>query len=377
MINAVVFETPGLLDVRALTIMGAHAKPNTPNPIGFFGTGLKYAIAVLVRLGAEPIIWIGQDRFTFSKKTSRFRGTDLETIVMRVLKAGNKRATSYELPYTTAYGKRWEVWQAFRELESNTRDERGRTYIVEAEPEFFHEGAVWGESDRTKIVVVHPEFAEVAEKIDEIFLPRARREGTLLEICGEESDRLFYRTMRAYDLSKPSLFTYNFLEQLELTEDRTLKYEFYAKQVLARWVLTEANSDQIEQVLKADKDHWEHNLELPARYRPSAAFEEVMKNRRRGLPKTAWTYYSSYTGPSRRTYEPARWDLFEEHPKPWRVDGTAVVDKNGEEIFTIPDGYSQDEWALTANKVIKLLRADPQLSPPEPPRQGVNDEVPF
>ena len=29
--TAVVFETPGLIDVRAFTIMGAHAKPNAPN----------------------------------------------------------------------------------------------------------------------------------------------------------------------------------------------------------------------------------------------------------------------------------------------------------------------------------------------------------
>ena len=30
--TAVVFETPGLIDVRAFTIMGAHAKPNSAKP---------------------------------------------------------------------------------------------------------------------------------------------------------------------------------------------------------------------------------------------------------------------------------------------------------------------------------------------------------
>ena len=131
--------------------MGAHAKPNTANPIGYFGTGLKYAIAVLVRLGAEPVVWIGRDRFSFSKRSSTFRGTPLETIVMRVLKEKNKRATTYELPYTTAYGKAWEVWQAFRELESNTRDEGGTIWTFDSDA-VFPEEAPLGKDGITRIV---------------------------------------------------------------------------------------------------------------------------------------------------------------------------------------------------------------------------------
>ena len=39
--------------------MGVSAKPNTKSPIGYFGTGLKYAMAALVRLGTQPVVWIG------------------------------------------------------------------------------------------------------------------------------------------------------------------------------------------------------------------------------------------------------------------------------------------------------------------------------
>ena len=159
MTAVVVFETPTLLDVRALTIMGAHAKPNSTNPIGYFGTGLKYAIAVLVRMGCEPVIWIGRDRFSFSRLQSKFRGSEIETVRMRVLRVGRTRAQHYELPFTTRYGAKWEPWMAFRELESNTRDERGTTSVVELEDrELDLHDVGWGTEDRTRILVSHPDF---------------------------------------------------------------------------------------------------------------------------------------------------------------------------------------------------------------------------
>jgi hypothetical protein len=36
--SAVVFETPGLIDMRAFTMMGMSAKPATQSPIGYLFT---------------------------------------------------------------------------------------------------------------------------------------------------------------------------------------------------------------------------------------------------------------------------------------------------------------------------------------------------
>ena len=347
--TAVVFETPGLLDVRAITIMGAHAKPNSANPIGFFGTGLKYAIAVAVRLGAEPVIWIGRDRFSFSKKSSTFRGADLETIKMTVLKDGNKRPTTYELGFTTRYGARWKPWMAFRELESNTRDEGGKTFLIDSPEKWdlFHGGP---DAGKTYIVIANADLFSAAEDIASIFLPRGSRKGVLLEAFPGENDHAYYRTMRALDLGKPSLFTYNVLEELELTEDRTIKYGFHVRDVVARWVLTEATVDQVEAVLKAEEESWEHGLEFPGRVPPSEAFREVMANRRRGISKSAWNYFGAYAGPSRtRTRGP--WRLTDAHPRPWRVEGLEVLDAVGNAVFATPDGY-YDEWDRTAEAIV-------------------------
>lgn len=358
--TAVVFETPGLIDVRAFTIMGAHAKPNSANPIGYFGTGLKYAIAVLVRLGAEPVVWIGKDRLSFSSKKSTFRGSPLETIKMTVRKFGNVRSTSYELPYTTAYGKNWKVWQAFRELESNTRDEGGKTWLAPEQPG----SAIIGVDGITRIVVDLQAFTEAAEKIDEIFLPRARREGKLLEAIEEglENNFVYYRTMRAYDGGKPTIFTYNILERMTLTEDRTFAYGFQVKEVIARWALTEATETQIEAIVTAEEEWYEHNLEFPGHVAPSEAFRAVMERRPKGTSRYAHAYYHSHSGVSTRR-DRSGFSLFVECPKPWRIEGDLVLDASGDAVFERPDDVGWDEWNAIAGSIIKRLDVLPIPSP--------------
>lgn len=363
--TAVVFETPGLLDVRAFTIMGAHAKPNSPNPIGFFGTGLKYAIAVLVRLGAEPVAWIGRDKFTFSKKSSKFRGADLETIKMTVLREGRTRAASYELPFTTRYGARWEAWQAFRELESNTRDEGGTTSILEDVDANAAVLAALLERGKTVIVVDLPAFVEEARKIDAIFLPRAKREGTLLEAI-DPNDRpdaadenwLFYRTMRAFDAGKPTLYVYNVLESCVLTEDRTLAYSFQVRNVLARWVLTEATERQVEAIVTADEEWWEHGLEFPGHVAPSAAFAAVMRRRPKGLSRYASGYWSCYISPENRTRVRRTFSLFQTCPTPWKLSGDFVFDAIGDAVFERPEGMAADDWDQVAASIVAKVGAE-------------------
>ena len=48
MTRAVAFRTPGLIPIEAFTSTGVNVKIHD-NPIGHFGTGLKYAVAVLLR----------------------------------------------------------------------------------------------------------------------------------------------------------------------------------------------------------------------------------------------------------------------------------------------------------------------------------------
>lgn len=60
--RTIIFHNPGELDIRAVTTFGLSVK-KSDNPIGQFGTGLKYAIAVALRHGCDVEICAGRERY--------------------------------------------------------------------------------------------------------------------------------------------------------------------------------------------------------------------------------------------------------------------------------------------------------------------------
>lgn len=207
--TVVVHKTPGLIDLRAFTLMGVSAKPDHKNPIGQFGTGLKYSIAVAVRLGASPVVYIGHDRYEFYAEPEQFRGQAFQSIKMRPKKASLLRASpSITLPFSTNYGKNWVAWQIFRELEANTRDENGET--------FSHDGdlAELAGDGHTLIAIDHIDYLEAWQDREKIFLKHglAVKEGShAVQILEGESEAIYYRGMRARDTQKKTFMTYNIL----------------------------------------------------------------------------------------------------------------------------------------------------------------------
>jgi hypothetical protein len=70
------FSNPGEIDMTAISVMGLSAK-ESDSAIGRFGTGLKYAVAITLRLGGQITIWSGLNHYTFEAKHIKFRGTDI------------------------------------------------------------------------------------------------------------------------------------------------------------------------------------------------------------------------------------------------------------------------------------------------------------
>ena len=69
-----VFHTPTLIPIEGFTTFGLNAKPNVKTPIGFFGTGLKYAVAITLRLGGTFYLYIGSGLYEFYISKGEFRG---------------------------------------------------------------------------------------------------------------------------------------------------------------------------------------------------------------------------------------------------------------------------------------------------------------
>lgn len=195
---------------------------------------------------------------------------------------------------------------AVRELESNTRDEAGNSFIIEDTGKevslFLREHGHIGEG-RTVIVIDCPEMEE-AYLNEEIFLPPEKElvlEIGPLSIYDGPSNYIFFRGLRVTDLNKPSLYTYDFNLGVTLTEDRTSKWPYSDGCRIMEAIMATANQDIIDKVLDADEDaFYEGSLPFDQPHiAPSTPFFASMGYRANTdggvLPKRVRTMYRNLT----------------------------------------------------------------------------------
>jgi hypothetical protein len=203
--SMIVSTNPGVLDMRGLRLFGLSAKVNE-NPRGMFGSGLKHAVAILLRTGHTVTLYRGLERHVFGVKPIEMRGKDFKVVTL----------DGEELAFGTDLGPHWTVPMAYREIHSNALDEKGETTrMTEYTPR----------TDQTAIVVEGAEYERAYNQRDLIFLSTTPILSTdKLDIHAGSSRYAYYRGVQVYELPRPSLYTYN-LRHLSfgLTEDRTLK----------------------------------------------------------------------------------------------------------------------------------------------------------
>jgi hypothetical protein len=240
----VIFRNNGVIDERAMRTFGVSAK-ETENPIGFFGTGLKYALAILIRENQHVQLFSGGQHFVFQKKIIEMRGQSFEAITMN----------GEELPFTTKLGQNWDVWQAFRELWCNCLDEKGEVLL---EKEIIPDSFLG--QDKTYFIVSGDKFLDAFFARNEIILsmPDSLKIGTgRVDVYNHPSKHLYYRGIRVYDFPTPTMFTYNLLASIDLTEDRTLKYPSVALDRLGIAVASLKDKHLIRQALLAPQEYAE------------------------------------------------------------------------------------------------------------------------
>lgn len=272
--NCVSFQNQGLLDLRAIKTFGVNAKV-TKNPIGYFGTGMKYAIAILVRNGCWVEFFIGTQRHSFSVSTHTIRDKDFDIISMTTHfgDAPDSEARSEDLGFTTDLGRNWEVWQAFRELWCNCHDE------VEAVVE---EGELQPRDGYTTIRVYGEEFVRAYLKRDEVILsgvPDFISEG--VEIHRRSSGHIYYKGIRVGDTKHDAMLTYNITgHSMGLTEDRTLGWYFEPLQRIAYAIAKTHDPVLLQLALSAPPDTFEQELDYNSGGcdSPSPEFIDFMKN---------------------------------------------------------------------------------------------------
>ncbi len=201
-----IFKNKGDFAIECISVFGASAK-GSQNSIGKFGTGLKYAIAILLREGIEISLWIKGSEYKFGTADLNMRGNDFAQVTM------NENA----LPFTTNLGAHWEVWQAFRELESNCRDEKGITEVYEENEAYSTSGDI--------VFVVHSdEFAEFVDNKSVFLDAQPDLQKNNISVTFEPSNIIYNNGIKVYKNEVVYANTYNLTgPYIELTEDRTLK----------------------------------------------------------------------------------------------------------------------------------------------------------
>lgn len=265
----IVFRNRGLIDLTAVRTLGVSVKEE--GAIGYFGTGLKFAIATILRGGGSISIHRGKQKHRFNSVEKEVRGKPFHVVTM----------DGQELGFTTTLGRDWKPWMAFRELACNAIDEGGKYYV-----ERFEVGQI--DEDETVIVVHAEEIEDAYYARSEILLETPPvYANDHIEIRTGQSRFIYYRGVRVGHLGYPSRHTYNLLRRLDLTEDRTIKYDWEADTQIARGLALCDDDALLMTALSGGDKFYEHNLTFREDYRPSQAFLRVAAGMRGRLDNIA------------------------------------------------------------------------------------------
>ncbi len=259
----IVFKNSGEIDIRSISTFGVSVKEGS-NPIGFFGTGLKYAIAVLLRTGHQVTIYAGMNVVKFDVRTDQVRGRDFAFVTMQ-----EGDAEPAPIGFTTELGKMWELWMAYREIACNCTDEGG-------EGSYEHDVPA-PESGSTVIVVEGGAFENVfALRHEYILEDRPMLTIGSIEVRNRPGYPFFYRGVRVMEHDTEGIYTYNDTAQLDLTEDRTVKCQYTPRYRITCAILRSEDKSFLRSVLCAKDGTFEGRLDYHGMgAAPSDAFLEV------------------------------------------------------------------------------------------------------
>lgn len=239
---SILFKNNGLIDLDFVRSFGVSVKDND-SPIGFFGTGLKYAIAILLRHKQAVSIYVGKKEYKFTTTKKIKRGKAFEFVTMN----------GEVLGYTTELGKKWDMWQAFRELYSNCKDEYGD--VFRANPEDECEDGV------TVISVSGLLFEDwYANKEQVVLFSDPLCSTKSASVHPKLMGIIFYKGIRVA-MENDALFDYNIKEYLDLTEDRTVKYDWQPSHRICDAWLCCTDKILLKKTLSASKKIFEGKLD--------------------------------------------------------------------------------------------------------------------
>lgn len=234
-------KNSGIIDPRALYLLGASSKRGDESKIGQFGSGNKYALAYLLRNDFELIIMAGSKEITITTEAENFRGQDLKVVVI----------DGQQTSITTEMGKDWEFWQAIREIYCNALDEGGCTmdFVQEIEP---------NENETHFYIQNKNQVKEFINNFDDYFATNKKvlfecKAGRILENTGNNAN-VYRRGIKCHISNKQSVFDYDF-KNIDIDENRLVKYTWEIGKKIWDLIYQCDNEEVIKQVLHQCQSH--------------------------------------------------------------------------------------------------------------------------
>lgn len=236
-------QNDGEVDVNAFKLMGATTK--VEGQIGYFGSGIKYAVASALRKGIPLRVFSGEKEIKITTRKTTMRDQEFDVICI------NGSPTSI----TTNMGRDWQDWFVLREFYCNAIDEGGGDLGVSDEPK--------GEAGKTSIFIgMNDSMKEISGDLASYFA--FRREplhitpmGSLFRPVGNKM--VVYRLgIRVFNEGEKNIYDYD-IKKLSISEDRTSS-DWDVKMALVKLWRKHATQDMLAQLTSRGTDSVEFNL---------------------------------------------------------------------------------------------------------------------
>jgi hypothetical protein len=306
----------GCIELGALTLLGASTKEGIEGKIGFFGSGAKYGLAVLLREGIDFKIYSGLERIAVDTEDVQLG----EQTFQRILIAG--QTTSF----TTRMGPTWEVWFAIREFICNAIDEGGDSVkVLDAlESPMPNETSIFIDCEDSRVHHFVEHLDDYISQQEPIFSAKGNfGKVDMLPMPENCTDAIVYRRkvrVVPENFGEDALWRYNF-EDIEINESRIFVHTYQYLERIAQVLTLCDDREIVSRFLKSfssDFDCLEHEA------------------------------YWQYVGENFTAVWP-------------ELLGTKRIYKEGQsKFYSIEDTLGQ--WVLPTNLVCKLADQFPQLN---------------
>jgi len=268
----VIFENDGTIEPQLIKSFGVSVKADA-SCIGFFGTGLKYALAIAQREGAKVSIYSGYDVMRFGVEGVTLKDKEFQFVTMN----------GEILPFTTELGKTWKPWMAYREFYSNAKDEGGNAYLSDELPA--------AASDKTYVVVAGGGFDVLHNGREAIFVDE---ESAISPNIYPNGGSFYSKGVCVWKYEgMPSIYSYDDSAGIcTLTEDRQIGSYGQAHKVVSELLVKVQDRDVIRAVVFAGDETYEGRVDYDyCSLSPSPEFIEIALA---GIDKITNKYLKKY-----------------------------------------------------------------------------------